>query len=390
VARATTATQVCDSPYGESSDRNASLMREVLHTTMTEQTNTESLADHLNTVTVDDGADNLPERAVPNVEKYFSTMKTYVRMAARKEQNAVIVKGRPGIAKSYEVEQVLQDETTNDESPCWEYTFKQGYVSPMSLYEALYEAQADGHVLVLDDASGIADNDTAAALLKAALEGQGSGDERIVQWDTKSSRLGEDVPQKFRFRGTIVMIFNDVPDGNEHFRAVKSRAMDYHLQLTFDERMDLIREIAKAPYEGLTYDERMDVASWLIRHTTSEMDHVDLRSLFKCFDLYKSSVIDGDEWKLHAGEQLGISKAQMIATDIATDCDSLVTAAKRFADETHHPTERFFEVMGEDTEAQLARELDTKHDVARDAIDEWEQLTEYGGKATFYRRLDAL
>ena len=330
--------------------------------------------------------DELPARCKPDVDDYYSTLHTYTRMAARGEQNGVIFTGRPGIAKSYQIEETLKDEVKRDDSTCWDYCIRVGYVSPMALYETLYENQAEGNVLVLDDVDGVADNDTAASLLKGALEGQGSSDRRVVEWDSNSNKLSEHVEDRFEFRGSIIMVFNEVPEGNEHWNAVTSRSMHYSITFTFEERMDLIREVAKAPYEGLTYEERMEVANWLIEYTTSDMDNVDLRSLFKCFDLRKSSVLEGEEWKLHAAEQIGISKDVIIATEFLKEHDSVRDAAKAFEENTHHNIKRFFTVLGEQIERELILELEDEYEVKGDAIQEYNEITG-NSKATYYRRL---
>lgn len=351
------------------------------------------MSHHATTTTTDEStateSKNLPARAKPDVEEYFDTLKTYTRMAARGEQNGVLVKARPGIGKSFQIEEVLKDEVSREDSHCWDYSIKSGYVSPMALFETLYEQQAEGNVLVLDDIEGVASSDTAASILKAALEGQGSGDRRIVEWDSNSSRLDEEVPESFEFRGSIIVVCNDIPSGNSHWQAVESRCMTYEMTFTFEERMDLIREVAKAPYESLTYEERMEVANWLIRNTSSEMDHVDLRSLFKCFDLYQSSVLDGEEWKRHAAEQLGIDKETIVAKELLREAETVSEAARRFAEETHHPTERFFEVVGEDTEVTLVEELLNRFGQPKEAIDCFEEVTGKSRK-TFYRRRDRL
>ena len=344
-------------------------------TTTTESTTSES--------------DNLPARAKPDVEEYFDTLKTYTRMAARGEQNGVLVKARAGIGKSFQIEEVLKNEVEREDSHCWDYSIKAGYVSPMALYETLYEQQAEGNVLVLDDVEGVASSDTAASILKAALEGQGSTDKRFVEWDSNSNRLDEEVPEQFEFRGSIIIVCNDVPSGNSHWQAVESRCMTYEMTFTFEERMDLIREVAKSPYESLTYEERMSVANWLTEHTTSEMEHVDLRSLFKCFDLKQSSVLDGEEWKRHAAEQLGIDKETIVAKELLREAETVSEAARRFAKETHHPTERFFEVLGADTEVTLVEELLGEYGQPKEAIDCYEELTNKSRK-TFYRRRDRL
>lgn len=334
-------------------------------------------------------AENLPDSTEPNVDDVYSTLDTYTRMAARGEKEGVLVESRPGIGKSHQIEEILQEEVANDDVSCWSYTFQSGYVSPLSLYETLYEEQHDGNVLVLDDVEGVASSETAAALLKAALEGAGSGDERWVSWESKSSKLPEDVPEKFQFRGSIIMIFNDIPEGNKHWEAVKSRCFDYEFTMTFEERMDLIWEVAKADHPELDYAERMETAKWLIDNTTSDMDHVDLRALFHAFDLRTSSVIDDEEWKLHAAEQIGIDKESIVAQEIRTKADTIVDAAEAFAEMTHHPSKRFFEVLGEEVELTLVKELYDEYNAVQDGIEKYKELTA-NGRRTFYNRRDEL
>ena len=153
--------------------------------------------------------------------------------------------------------------------------------------------------------------------------------------------------------------------------------------------MDLIREIAKAPYDGIDYETRLETANWLIDHTTPEMEDVDLRSLFKCFSLRCSSVISDDEWQTHAAEQLGIDGDIITATEIANETDTVAEAARQFAERTHHPTEHYFELNGDATELTLVEELLETHDQPKQVIDEYTELTGNSRK-TYYRRRNSL
>lgn len=333
-----------------------------------------------------DGVTDLPAKPEPDTHEFFKTFKTYVRMGARGEEHGVLIDGRPGIGKSFQAETVLKEEVEDDESPCMMYEFVDGYLSPMALYEELYRMRYENAVLVLDDVDGIADNDTAVALLKAALEGQGSGDKRTVSWQSKSSKLDDDVPDKFEFKGSIIMMFNDVPD-NPHFNAVKSRCMPFDMDFDYDERMTLIHEVAKASHDDLEYGERMEVANWLINHSQEGMAHVDLRTLFKCFSLYSSSVIEGDEWKIHAAEQIGIDDDAMQAMELLEEYSSHEEAARKFPSYTRHEeTEKYFEAMaGETTEAKLAAELYETKETTSEAKEVFAELTGRSER-TFNRR----
>ena len=57
------------------------------------------------------------------------------------------------------------------------------------------------------------------------------------------------------------------------------------------------------------------------------------------------------------------------------EAESVSGAAREFAEQTHHSTQRFFEVLGEDTEITLVEELLRDYGRPKEAIDHFEELT---------------
>lgn len=78
-----------------------------------------------------------------------------------------------------------------------------------------------------------------------------------------------------------------------------------------------------------------------------------------------------------------------MAKELLRESETVSEAACRFAEETHHSTERFFEMLGEDTEMTLVEELLNRFSQPKEAIDCFEELTGKSRK-TFYRRRDRL
>ncbi len=240
----------------------------------------------------DDGTDEVQTTDSPDLDDIYAEFDAYTRMAARGEQAGLIVRSRPGIGKSHRAEEILEEERDERDQGATEYTFKSSYSSPLALYDTLYKASNEGHTLVIDDVTGITSDKRSAALLKAALEGQGSTEQRYVEWQSASDSLEKrDLPQSFQFQGTIIFLFNEIPSGSAHWDAVVSRCLVRNFTVSHHNRMKIIREVAKADYEGLTYRERMDTAEWIIDRATRSMDSIDLRTLMQAFQFRTSSVV---------------------------------------------------------------------------------------------------
>ena len=247
------------------------------------------MSTHNNTA---DGTNAEGRSTEPELDDIYAEFDAYIRMTARAEQTGLIVRSRPGVGKSHRAEEILEQERDNKTQGCSEYLFKASYSSPLALYDALYQASNDGHVLVMDDVTGITSDKRSAALLKAALEGQGSSEDRVVEWQSASSALEKrGLPRSFEFEGTIIFLFNEIPSGSAHWDAVVSRCLVRDFSLSHHNRMKIIREVAKADYEGLTYRERMDTAEWIVDRATRSMESIDLRTLMQAFQFRTSSVV---------------------------------------------------------------------------------------------------
>ena len=79
-------------------------------------------------------------------------------------------------------------------------------MSAIGLYQKLFKFSNPGNILVLDDCDSILFDDIALNILKAALD---SSKKRYISWNTESRVLAnEGVPDRFEFRGSVIMITN--------------------------------------------------------------------------------------------------------------------------------------------------------------------------------------
>lgn len=196
-----------------------------------------------------------------NLDRFYGNLHNYVRMVTSGYSNLLMLDAKGGLGKTHNVTKVLGEELRDEE---WHHG--RGFTTPIELYKTLYESRHKGHVLFLDDMSGVTSNTKAIDMLKAATDTE--GDENWVEYSTSRdiehpSIPGETLPNTFNFRGSIVMSFNETPD-NRHFAALKDRGTFYRLSFTHRERIELIKEVAKKPtFSELSLSEQQETAQWI-------------------------------------------------------------------------------------------------------------------------------
>lgn len=263
----------------------------------------------------------------PDLEDHYWKLRNYVQMVTSGETNALLLEAGPGIGKSYQIGQTLDADVGADG---WHKI--SGHCTPVELFHQLFEVSA-GKVLFLDDIEGLIDNKSALALLKQATWSE--TDERHVEWRSTSDVI--EVPEKFRFKGRVIMCFNEVPS-DKLFDSLEDRCLTYRIHFTHDERLSLLREVAKAPHKGLTFDERMAVVGWIGANSTPA-DDVNLRLMFHIFDMRD---FNPERWQELAVEQLDADEEAMLVRDLVATHDTIKAASDAYERETGKSARTFF------------------------------------------------
>lgn len=253
------------------------------------------------------------------LKEYYRNFRNYVRAVAQEHHTALMVESPPGLGKSYQITQILTNELGDNG-----WAKHSGFSSPMEFYETLYEHR--NKVLFLDDIEGLLGNRRALANLKQATWDE-SG-QRTVEWKSSSSKL--EAPKKFQYNGRIIMCFNDVPDDDPIVESLKSRTLFYELDFTYEERLGIIAEIAKKDYDGMSLEERKRIVEWLAENTNPETKDLNLRTLFKCFELYK---FNRDEWKSMAAELFSVDEEMAAVRELVRKYDEVDKMVDRYKTE---------------------------------------------------------
>lgn len=200
-----------------------------------------------------------------DIDRFYGNLHSYVEMVTDGYSNLLMLDAKGGLGKTHNVKKVLKERLNEDR-----YIHQKGFTTPLELYKTLWKARHDGMVLFLDDMSGVTNNTKAIDMLKASTDTE--GDENWVEYRTSRDIdhpyvEGETLPNTFCFHGSIIMSFNDTPD-NRHFDALKDRGTFYNLSFSYQERIDLIREIAKIEdFSGLSLSTQLETAEWVATAT---------------------------------------------------------------------------------------------------------------------------
>lgn len=281
----------------------------------------------------------------PDLDRFYGNLCNYVRMVTRGYSNLLMLDAKGGLGKTHNVRKTLKEELEPTE---WKH--QRGFTTPIELYKSLYSAR-NGGILFLDDMSGVTSSGKAIDMLKSATDTE--GEENWVEYRTSRdiedpTMPGATIPNKFCFRGSIIMSFNETPDNN-HFHALKDRGTFYKLSLTYQERLELVDEIALVEdFSNLSVEKQVDVAEWIRRVTDASYD-VTLRTFEEVCQMRHYSEEEGlSEWKRMALEMFDKSYEKHLIIDMRRNMDMSVEAQiNRFEEKTGLSESTYYDYLAE-------------------------------------------
>jgi hypothetical protein len=243
------------------------------------------------------------EEAIERIRERFEVLTQMTEATQEGNVRAMIVSGPPGVGKSYGVEEQLnKSDIFNkmaDVPPKFEVV--RGSMSALGLYQKLYKFSNPGNILVLDDCDTVLFDDVSLNILKAALD---SSKKRYISWNTESRILAhEGVPDRFEYRGSVIMItnikFNYVKSKKlqDHLAAIMSRC--HYLDLTMDTVRDKFLRCKQVVSDGnmlaeygFSKEEGEGLIQFMEDHK-EQLNEISLRMVTKLADLKKMS----DDWQ---------------------------------------------------------------------------------------------
>lgn len=237
------------------------------------------------------------EEIIARIAERFSILDDMTFAAAEGEIRSLLVRGAPGVGKSFGVLQKLKEVKLLDTMQgLTGYEVVKGTMSALGLYAKLYELKSPGQVVVFDDCSTIFSDDAALDILLAALD---TNKKRTISWNSDSHLLRRSsIPNKFDFEGSAIFITNLNFDNirsekmREHLAALESRC--HFLDLTLTTRRDCLLRIKQIAQEGTLFKgynfsaaDEQEIIDFIWEHQERYRE-VSLRQAIKTADLKKS------------------------------------------------------------------------------------------------------
>jgi len=288
----------------------------------------------------DDSADE------PQLDEFYGNLNNYVRMVTGGYSNLLMLDAKGGLGKTHNVTETLSEEL---DSSSWYH--QKGFTTPIELFKTLWKAREAGSVLFLDDMSGITSNSKALDMLKSATDTQ--GEENWIEYRTSQDIEhpyidGATLPNTFCFRGRIIMSFNETPNNN-HFNALKDRGTYYNLSFTYQERLDLIKEIAKLPeFSNLPISVQCETANWIESATDSSFD-VTIRTFEEVCKMREFAQSQSDaNWEKMALEIFDLDYEKHLIIQLREETEmSVEQQVEAFVNETGTSQSHYYDLFSE-------------------------------------------
>jgi hypothetical protein len=229
-------------------------------------------------------------------EKIFKEMDNLIKQVIiDKKTRGLLLHGASSLGKTFRVKKSM----INNQVP---YILHSGHITEMKFYIKCFQNADKIHIF---DDENILHSKTFLNMIKAMLNGETG----LVEYDT-SRKFPSDVKSSFEFTGKVIIILNDLPRNDEHFKAVKNRVINYELVLDRQQRLNILYERAKNEnIEGTTKEERIMIVDWIKDNTDSSTLNLNYRLYEKTINFY----IHQKDWKALTKSQIeGIDEETML------------------------------------------------------------------------------
>jgi hypothetical protein len=235
------------------------------------------------------------------IRRRFDILDQMTDAVANGVVRGLIVSGPPGVGKSFGVERILDEYDAmaklSNKPPRTEVV--KGSMTPIGLYQTLYNNSERGDILVFDDCDSILFDEVCLNMLKAVLD---SGKKRVLSWKSESNALRrEGIPDRFEFKGGCIFItnvnFEHVRSKKikDHLDALMSRCHYIDLEMdSVDDRFLRINQIVKdgmlAEY-NFGADGDKEVVDFMLGNS-NRLREISLRMVLKISDLKQMAPAD--------------------------------------------------------------------------------------------------
>jgi hypothetical protein len=235
------------------------------------------------------------QQAMDRIKARFEVLDQMTDAVANGTVRGLIVSGPPGVGKSFGVETILEEYDAMAKLGGGVKTeIVKGSMTPIGLYQTLYNNSGKGNILVFDDCDSVLFDEVCLNMLKAVLD---SGKKRTISWKSESQALRrEGIPDRFEFSGGVIFItnvnFENVRSKKikDHLEALMSRC--HYIDLGMDTTSDKFLRINQIVRDGMLDEYKFgkegeqEVVDFMLEKA-SRLREISLRMVLKISDLKK-------------------------------------------------------------------------------------------------------
>lgn len=215
-------------------------------------------------------------------EKKMRMMELIIHgVVAGTRTHGAIFSGSQGIGKSFTIEKALSNYGDKIN-----ITTIRGKITPMSTFLVLLENCEPNNIIWFDDADSVIANEDSLNIIKAAVDTKVV---REVSW-ISTANMSE---QSFFFKGKILVSTNISLRKSPHFAAIQDRMNCYDLNITSEEKLHKIKDLAKS-HEDIPEEVGNKVIDFMFKHKEI-LDDVSLRTFIKTAALVMD--MPDDDWE---------------------------------------------------------------------------------------------
>ena len=236
---------------------------------------------------LDKNLEEIKKNAV-DVSEFYGNLPKQLEMVKQGYINSLFVVGDTSTGKTTFVDMSLNGSAVR----------VSGHISPLRLYELLYENK-NNKIIFFDDTEDMLEDRTTITLLKQALD---TKDERVIMWQSTKD-LGT-LPNWFIFGSKIIFAVNTVPN-DRGMKAIISRSEKFTADFDYATFLKIMYAIAKKPREVLgkkiTPEERTAIVDFIKENSDDTVEDFNLRTQRKIENYY---LFDRENWQKLAKDLL--------------------------------------------------------------------------------------
>jgi len=205
-------------------------------------------------------------------------LKKYILGLSQGYSTSLIVNSPAGLGKT-ETTLEMMKELGYEENQNYKYI--SNYITPIELFLLLEEVNKldNPRILIVDDGEEMLKNERAVGILKGAL--WESNGRRRVNWLSGTYKIKN---KEFNFEGRIILLLNKINRKSALISALIDRGFYFEFNLTKQEKLQLLRERAKLPYQNIPFNKREEIVDFISK--VGKEENFSLRVLPKIYNLY--------------------------------------------------------------------------------------------------------